>query len=105
MGSTELVTDMHVNYLTPEKLYLFTNLELPKICVIFTVCLKMLDTEIYKEYKSDEILLYSVGISLNQRIHSSKFWENPQVFDLETIVQKLSNLEAKLKFRICNCFL
>ena len=52
MGSTKLVTDMHVNYLTPEKLYLFTNLELPKICVIFTVCLKILDTEIYKENKS-----------------------------------------------------
>ena len=55
MGSTKLVTDMHVNYLTPEKLYLFTNLELPKICVIFTICLKILDTEVYKKHKSDEI--------------------------------------------------
>ena len=57
VGSTKLVTDMHVNYLTPEKLYLFTNLELPKICVIFTVCLKILNTEIYNEDRSDEMLV------------------------------------------------
>ena len=62
VGSTKLVTDMHVNYLTPEKLYLFTNLELPKICVIFTACLKILNTEIYNEDRYDEICLLDMLI-------------------------------------------
>ena len=34
VGRPKLVTDMRVNYVTPEKLYLCTNLELPKICII-----------------------------------------------------------------------
>ena len=73
VGSTKLVTDMHVNYLTPEKLYLFTNLELPKICVIFTACLKILNTEIYNEDRSDEMVdfILQCKCNIHTNLHSS----------------------------------
>ena len=43
VGSTELVTDMHLNYLTPEKIYLCTNLETPKnLCYFLSFASKYL---------------------------------------------------------------
>ena len=46
-----------------------------------------------------------VGISMRQRIHFFEVLSKFFSFDQKTIVQILSNLHAKLKFRICNCFL